>query len=384
MGLDNSGDGTEIMWVPGLTIPAEAQGVLYLHARLADNSGNEVVYSTQVDITYMVQGEVAKPDMPTFSPASGTQVDPGTTVTISAPGADYIFYTTTEQGEPSETTWLQYNTPITINKAMTIRAAAANGQMPPFTFSDVATATYTVTDKERTDVPKLTVTPAGPIEIDHSVTFSCALDPQQYTHALGKVGFGIQLKNGAGVEKLEYQVGDEVDPNDWTEYSEASLRSLKGGTAVLAAIPVEGNANSENARVIAIEAKTVHYRLTLPAGAADPEVVFSAVELTAAGAWTAESEVIAETSVKFENVAAPEAPTFVPEAGEVAFGTMVELECETASATIYFTVDGTEPTAESEEYSFFSEILITKAMTVKAIAVWNGHSSAVVEAAYTV
>ncbi|MDE6514864.1 MAG: chitobiase/beta-hexosaminidase C-terminal domain-containing protein, partial [Bacteroidales bacterium] len=81
---------------------------------------------------------------------------------------------------------------------------------------------------------------------------------------------------------------------------------------------------------------------------------------------------------------APEAPTFVPEAGEVAFGTMVELECETAGATIYFTVDGTEPTAESEEYSFFSEILITKAMTVKAIAVWNGHSSAVVEAAYTV
>ncbi|MDE6307483.1 MAG: chitobiase/beta-hexosaminidase C-terminal domain-containing protein, partial [Bacteroidales bacterium] len=79
----------------------------------------------------------------------------------------------------------------------------------------------------------------------------------------------------------------------------------------------------------------------------------------------------------------PAKPTFEPAAGEVAFGTMVELACETEDATIYFTTDGTEPTAESEEYSWFSEILITKAMTVKAIAVLNGVSSEVAEAAYT-
>ncbi|MDE6514427.1 MAG: chitobiase/beta-hexosaminidase C-terminal domain-containing protein, partial [Bacteroidales bacterium] len=264
-----------------VTVPADASGYYYFYARLAGiNEDMDMEYSAVLSSMYNVEGEapvVTKPDMPTFSPATGTQVDPGTTVTIAATGDyDIIWYTTTDDGEPTENkynkTWFEYTKPITINGATTLRAASVKGEHPPFTFSDVATAAYTVTDKERTDVPKLTVTPAGPIEIDHSATFSCALDPQQYTHASDKVGFGIKLKNGAGVEKLEYQVG-EIDPDAWTAYRDQDLAELKRGT-VLGAIPDEKTNNATNGRMIAIEAKTVHYRLTLPAGAADPEVVF--------------------------------------------------------------------------------------------------------------
>ena len=75
-------------------------------------------------------------------------------------------------------------------------------------------------------------------------------------------------------------------------------------------------------------------------------------------------------------------PTFSVAAGEVEKGTKVEIACVTEDAAIYYTVDGTEPTAESTEYT--AEISIDSAMTIKAIAVKGEDTSNVVEAAYTI
>ncbi|MDE7091072.1 MAG: chitobiase/beta-hexosaminidase C-terminal domain-containing protein [Bacteroidales bacterium] len=80
----------------------------------------------------------------------------------------------------------------------------------------------------------------------------------------------------------------------------------------------------------------------------------------------------------------PDAPTFDPEAGEVAFGASVELSCNLSKAKIYYTTDGTTPTDESTELDKWDVITITKAMTVKAIAVLGHGWSDVAEAAYTV
>ncbi|MDE5606033.1 MAG: chitobiase/beta-hexosaminidase C-terminal domain-containing protein, partial [Bacteroidales bacterium] len=76
------------------------------------------------------------------------------------------------------------------------------------------------------------------------------------------------------------------------------------------------------------------------------------------------------------------APTFDPEAGEVEAGTAVEIACATENAKIYYTVDGSEPTAESTLYE--EAIEINEAMTVKAIAIRGDFKSEVKEAAYTV
>ncbi|MCM1532156.1 MAG: chitobiase/beta-hexosaminidase C-terminal domain-containing protein [Bacteroides sp.] len=76
-------------------------------------------------------------------------------------------------------------------------------------------------------------------------------------------------------------------------------------------------------------------------------------------------------------------PKFSVAAGEVKEGTKVALSCDTASAKIYYTVDGSVPTEKSTEYK--GEITIDKAMTIKAIAVKEGFvSSKVAEAAYTI
>ena len=77
-----------------------------------------------------------------------------------------------------------------------------------------------------------------------------------------------------------------------------------------------------------------------------------------------------------------EAPVFNPAAGAVKKGTKVSIACATEGAVIYYTVNGSEPTAESTEYK--DEIAINEDMTIKAIAIKGEAKSEVVEAAYTI
>ena len=76
-------------------------------------------------------------------------------------------------------------------------------------------------------------------------------------------------------------------------------------------------------------------------------------------------------------------PVFTPAAGAIFAGTGVTLACTTEGATIHYTIDGTEPTAESTLYT--EPIVINEATTVKAIAVKDGmEASSVVTAEYTI
>ena len=81
-----------------------------------------------------------------------------------------------------------------------------------------------------------------------------------------------------------------------------------------------------------------------------------------------------------QNVATP---TFSIPAGEVASGTSVTITCTTAGAKIYYTTDGSTPTASSTEYT--AAISVTTAVTIKAIAVKDGmNNSVVASVSYTI
>ena len=85
-----------------------------------------------------------------------------------------------------------------------------------------------------------------------------------------------------------------------------------------------------------------------------------------------------------QTVAAPQAS---PQAGEVEAGTEITLTASTAGATIYFTLDGSDPTDESaarEVYSSDNRPVITESCTLKAAAELNGVYSAVQTLQYTV
>ena len=76
-------------------------------------------------------------------------------------------------------------------------------------------------------------------------------------------------------------------------------------------------------------------------------------------------------------------PAFSVASGAVVSGTSVTITCSTEGAKVYYTTDGTEPTAESTEYA--DAISVTEAVTLKAIAVKSGmNNSAVASVSYTI
>ena len=87
--------------------------------------------------------------------------------------------------------------------------------------------------------------------------------------------------------------------------------------------------------------------------------------------------------IVFTDVVAAD-PAFTPAAGEVEKGTVVTLATECKEDKIYYTTDGSDPTAESTAYA--EGITIDDNVTIKAIAFDknNANGSAIVTAAYTV
>ncbi len=76
-------------------------------------------------------------------------------------------------------------------------------------------------------------------------------------------------------------------------------------------------------------------------------------------------------------------PTLDPVAGTYAGAQTVTIACATEGATIYYTLDGEDPTIESTVY--YMPFTISQTTTVKAMAVKNNYNnSAIAEAAYTI
>ena len=63
-------------------------------------------------------------------------------------------------------------------------------------------------------------------------------------------------------------------------------------------------------------------------------------------------------------VAAPQAQ---PQGGEVAGGTEITLTCATAGASIYYTLDGSQPTTGSALYAEDNKPVITQDLSLRHI-----------------
>ena len=76
-------------------------------------------------------------------------------------------------------------------------------------------------------------------------------------------------------------------------------------------------------------------------------------------------------------------PTFSPAAGTYTEAQTVSISCATASSTIYYTTNGSDPTTSSSVYS--SPLTVSSTQTIKAIAAASGYSnSAIGSATYTI
>lgn len=109
--------------------------------------------------------------------------------------------------------------------------------------------------------------------------------------------------------------------------------------------------------------------------------------------WTGESTSIiftANSQVRVQNIivtytpataASVATPTFSVQTGKYTEAQSVTINCATAEASIYYTLNETEPSAESTLYN--GAINISSTTTLKAIAIKDGESSAVATATYT-
>ncbi len=79
-----------------------------------------------------------------------------------------------------------------------------------------------------------------------------------------------------------------------------------------------------------------------------------------------------------------EKPVISPEEGQITSDTEISISCATAGASIYYTIDGTNPT-EEDGTLYSAPFTVDKSCTVKAIAVAEGYSvSSIASASYIV
>lgn len=120
--------------------------------------------------------------------------------------------------------------------------------------------------------------------------------------------------------------------------------------------------------------------ISLPLGAA---AVTTTVKGIAVATGFSDSAVASSTFVIDPGATPAEAPTFSPPAGTYTSAQSVTLASATAGVTIYYTTDGSTPTAASTVYS--APVQVTSSLTLKAIAQGGGHTpSPVASAAYVI
>ncbi len=348
--------------------------------------------STVTSATYTLQFPV---DAPTFSRTSGSIfTDASTIVTIFAATGATIYYTT-DGSTPSATNKAGYGTTevnVAVTESMTIKAVAVKNGVS----SEVASATYTVdvpvsSSNEFTLVTsnddlvagaKLVVaynasgylmsttksgTNSGFIETTSNLEFSS--DKSTVTLEDGCNAMILTL----GGEEGAWTLQDE-DGNYFTMSSSAVTTTLESSSSVTYTIDIssDGSATikpgSSSTRMLRLNQLTNNGRF-----ASYAQSTGGLVQL-----YVQESG--STTTVKDPTFSRTSGSTFTTTT------TTVTISTGTSGATVYYTTNGSTPSASNYAGSGVKTVTLTvnKSMTVKAIAIKDGVSSNVVTAIYTV
>ncbi len=333
---------------------------------------------SKVTVTYEDGGTpVQTVTPPTFSPVAG-EVEAGTAVTISAPDAEMIIYTTdgTTPSYANEVGEI-YTEPIVVNEAMTIKAIAVDANDNE---SEVATAAYTIKPQAATVA---TVAEFNALTDNTEFTFTGNLvvsaQTGQYLYAQDATG-GILIYGNAG---QTYNLGNVI-PAGWgaekvTFRGAPEAKNMTGMQAATETVELvaqemtPSEVNLDNAFKYAVIKGVTIDGSNLVAGS---ESVATYNRFGVANPTDGNTYDVTGVTGFFNN------PQFMPlefvaQATEVAAPvisgetpfigtTTVTITCEAQNATVYYTIDGTEPTNQSTEYTAPFEL--NETATVKAIA----------------
>lgn len=308
---------------------------------------------------------IAAPAAPTFNVSSGT-IPAGTKVTITGTGT--IRYTTNGT-DPTSSTGTVYSEPVEINSSCTLKAICVDGGGNA---SSVTSASYGI------------ITPVAGYTIDFESVPAAYTD---WTMTNVERGSGAISAHGgtyygttggkatasivtaakvAKPEKLTFYVSktsDNTTSSTWYVEVSSDGESWTGITSQSATSMDKGDWTKVECDIV--DGEDVPY-----------ENVY--VRIRYAGS----TAVRTIDDISLTEVMPVATPTFSVDAGTYTSIQSVTISCETDGATIYYTIDGTDPTSSSTEYT--SAVSIDHSCTLKAIAIKGDDESNVASAAYTI
>ena len=301
---------------------------------------------------------------PTFSPEGG-EFTTAQSVAISCATDGATVYYTLNGNEPT-TNSIVYSAPISIEETTTVKAIAVKEGMNN---SSVASATYTI------------ITPIPGYTINFESDASAYVD-WEFTNMLSNQSGNITAHGGScyGTTGGKYTASITTTdiiatPQSLTCY----VSKLTGNTTASTwkiQVSDDGSTWTEVAKQSATGMSAGEWK-EFTANLSSYTNVYVGIFYEGTNAVRAIDDLTLDTTGP-----AVATPTFSPEGGEYEEAQTVTISCDTEDATIYYTLDGSEPTTESSVYS--APISIEETTTVKAIAYVGTDASSVAEAIYTI
>ena len=331
---------------------------------------------------YSVKETVATPE---FSVESSAVIN-GTEVTISCATEGAKIYYTIDGTEPTEKS-KEYKAAIIVMPPMTLKAIAVKDGMND---SAVASANYTI--KETVAIPVFGVAP-GAVNSGTSVIISCATEGARiYYTTDGTEPTAKSTEYTAAISVTEAVTLKAIAVKTGMNNSVVASASYTiKGTVAIPVFSVESGAVNSGTSVIiscATEGARIYYTTDGTEPTASSTEYKAAISVTPPMTIKAiavkdgmNDSAVASASYTIKGTVVT--PEFSVESSAVNTGTSVTITCVTEGAKIYYTTDGTEPTAKSTEYK--AAISVTPPMTIKAIAVKDGmNDSTVASVSYTI
>ena len=386
--VDCAGTGTISATVGGSTFGTQSQSI----PTWSNNSGGEVTFSNANGATgeiVITMTNSAKKAMyiksiavtwsssitatvaaPTFNPAGGTYTEAqNVTISCATAGAD-IYYTL--DGNTPTTASTKYTGPISISETKTLKAFAVKDGMNN---SAVTTAEYTI-NKTTVDLVTDVMTAANLAAAGNTYT-----DFSNVSITSNAVYAGQSAKAEGGYIQLRSKNNNS-----------GIVTTASGGTISSITIDVADATNT-----IDVYGRNTAYTSAGDLYGETPGTLLGSIlstgtiEVTGSYAYVgvrSRSGAVYISSIEFKWIPASDPPTAATPSFSLGSGTYtgtqtVSISCETTGATIYYTLDGSDPTTSSTLYS--EPIAISADATLKAIAVAsNMENSAVATADYII
>lgn len=309
---------------------------------------------------------------PVFSPEPGAVVA-GTTITCATETEDATIYYTTDGSTPDEDSDEFPAAGVKITENTTFKAIAIDAAGNS---SEVTTATYTIKVTSLTTVSNKTWV-FGADQNNADYTNNNIVDNMEVCAGVTKskknAGY-LEIDGTMATTRLQVAVGKWLHVKVaagsrvtfYVSSSGSAARTVNittdaEGTDILGTLNIEKGSDNY---------KPYYYDYS---GTTDKDIYFYV-------AGGGQCHVVGAKVAPMPDVAAP---TFDPEGGEYTEAQSVTISCATEDVDIFYTLDGTEPTDESDLYS--GAITISETATLKAIAYnADGESSEVTSATYTI